>query len=298
MTVSMPFYPALRTAMGDPRSPGTSSAPVVDGTTQDIETFPRTSHLFTPKSSSFFPPEPMTLTSPPDTVAVDHTTDTHTPFDDLNVPSSPSLTPDIDGMFSTGPFLRPDSPVTGPDHFSSSLESHSSMLAPRSPGPSRPRLSSAPDLDSAAHGEGSATPNAALGKEASISPSDTVTFEHAADIRTPLDVPSLPSPTQVLTTGPPLTTVFPVLGTDQAYSLPESSSMLVPGVLFTSPTPPSTSAPDPGAAPEDQDRAVLYKDQYARYTSFTIHEAITVVPDIPSQSPSPPLAAGVAFTSP
>ena len=74
--------------------------------------------------------------------------------------------------------------------------------------------------------------------------------------------------------------------------------MLVPGVLFTSPPPPSTSAPDSGAVPEDQDRAGLYKDQCASHTSLTIHEAITVVPDIPSQSPSPPTAAGVSFTSP
>ena len=80
LSVSTSFYPAHQTAMGDRCSPSTSSAPVVAGTTQDIETFPKTNHLFTPESSVFTPPEPMTLTPPPDTVAVEHTTDTHAPF--------------------------------------------------------------------------------------------------------------------------------------------------------------------------------------------------------------------------
>ena len=174
------------------------------------------------------------------------------------------------------------------------------MLAPGALGPSRPWLSSTPDLGSAAHGERSATAKAALRMEASISPSDTVAIEHAADSRTPpLDVPSLPSPTHVLTTGPPLTLVSPMFGTDQVYSLPESSSMLVPGAPFTSPPPPSASAPEFGAVSEDDDRAGLCKDQDARHLlPLTNREAITVVPDIPPQSPSPPLATGVAFAGP
>ena len=198
------------------------------------------------------------MTPPPDTVAVEHTTDTHAPFDYPGVLSSPSPTPALDRMLSTGPLFCPDSPVTRPDHSSSSLEFYSSMLAPGAPDPSRPWLSSTPDLCSAAHGEGSATAKVAFGKDASITPSDTVIFEHAADSRTPsLDVPSFPTPALVLTTGPTLTTVFPVFGTDQAYSLPESSSMLVPGAPFTSPLPLPTPAPDLGAVPEDQDGAGL-----------------------------------------
>ena len=202
-------------------------------------------------------------------------------------------------MLSTGPLFCSDSPVTRPDH-SSSLESHSSMLAPGAPGPSRPWLSSTPNLCSAAHGEGSATAKAALRKEASITPSDTFAIGNAADSPTPsLDVPSLPSPTHVLTTCPPLTLVSPVFGTDQVYSLPESSSMLVPGAPFTSPSPPSASAPELGAVSEDEDGAGLCKDQDSRHLlPLTNREAITVVPDIPPQSPSPPLATGAAFAGP
>ena len=277
LSVSTSSYPAHQTATGDPCSPGTSSAPVVAGTTQDIEMFPRTSHLFTPEPSAVTsPPKLMTLTLLPDPAAVEHTTDNHTRLYDLDVPSSSSPTPFLDGILSTGPLLCPDSPVTGSDPPSSSPEARPTMLAPGTSGPSRPWLLSTPDLGSAAHGEGSAMAKAALGNVVSISPSDTVAIEHAADSRTPsLDVPSLPSPAHVHTTGPPLTTVFPVFGTDQAYSLPESSSMLVPGALLTSPPPPSTSAPDLGAVPEDQDGAGLRKDQYARHTSLIIHEAIS-----------------------
>ena len=103
MSVSTSFYPAHQTAMGNPPSPGTSQAQVVAGTTQDIETFPRTNHLFTQEPSTLTPPpEPMTLTPPPDTVAVEHIGDSHASLDDLDVPSSPSPTPTLDGMLSAG----------------------------------------------------------------------------------------------------------------------------------------------------------------------------------------------------
>ena len=132
----------------------------------------------------------------------------------------------------------------------------------------------------------------------STSPPDTVAIGHPADNRTPLlDVPSLPSPTQVLTTGPPLTSVSPVFATDQAYSsLDFHSAMLVPDAPFTSPHPPSTSTSDLGAVPRDEDRAGLSKDVDDLRTSLTIREAITAVPDLPPQSPSPPSATGVALT--
>ena len=120
MSVSTSFYPAHQTAMGDLRSPGTSSAPVVAGTTQDIEAFPRTGHLFTPEPSAFTPPKPMSLTHLPDTVAVEHTTDSLAPLDNLDVLPSPSPNPVLHGMLLTGLLFCPGSPVTGPDHSSSS----------------------------------------------------------------------------------------------------------------------------------------------------------------------------------
>ena len=73
--------------------------------------------------------------------------------------------------------------------------------------------------------------------------------------------------------------------------------MLVPGASFTSPLPLPTPAPDLGAVPGDEDGAGLCKDRNARHTSLSNREAITVVPDIPPQSPSPPSTTGVAFTS-
>ena len=48
--------------------------------------------------------------------------------------------------------------MTGTDHSSSSLESHSPMVAPGAPGPSRPLHSSAPDLYVIAEGEGCVKP--------------------------------------------------------------------------------------------------------------------------------------------
>ena len=108
-----------------------------------------------------------------------------------------------------------------------------------------------------------------------------------------------PSPTQVLTTGLPFTSVSPVFATDQAYSsLDFHSAMFVPGAPFTSPSPPSTSTPDLVTVPEDENGAGLCKDQDARHASLATREAIAVAPDIPPQSPSPPSATGVAFTSP
>ena len=108
LSFSTSFYPAHQTATGDPCSPGISSAPVVAGTTQDIETFPNTSHLFTPEPSAVTsPPKRMTLTLLPDPAAVEHTADNHTRLDDLDVSSSSSPTLFLDGILSTGPLLCP-----------------------------------------------------------------------------------------------------------------------------------------------------------------------------------------------
>ena len=74
--------------------------------------------------------------------------------------------------------------------------------------------------------------------------------------------------------------------------------MFVPDAPFSSPSPPSTSTPDLGSVPGDEDRAGLSKDSDDLRTSLTIREAITAVPDLPPQSPSPPSATGVALTDP
>ena len=133
MFASTAFFPARQTAMGRPSSPGTSPAPVVAGTTQDIEIFPA------------------------DAATYEYTTDIHAPLDDLDVPWSPYPTP---VMLSTSPLLSPDSSVTGSDHLSSSPESRLSTLTPSAPTPSHPWLLSAPDLGAASQGKCSAVAKA------------------------------------------------------------------------------------------------------------------------------------------
>ncbi|KAI9450673.1 hypothetical protein BJY52DRAFT_1227080 [Lactarius psammicola] len=85
----------------------------------------------------------MTSTSPPGILTVQTITDCRTSSDVLDDPSLPSPTPVLDDMLPTEP--------------------HSSLIAPASPGRSRPRLSSAPDMGSSTKGE--CTAKAALHKE-------------------------------------------------------------------------------------------------------------------------------------
>ena len=163
MSVSTSLYPARQATMGNLRSPGTSPDPAVAGTTQDIEIFPRTTHLLNPELSVYTPPpSSMTSTSPPDAATLEHTAGRNAPLDDLDVSWSPSPTP---VMLSTGPLLSPDSSAIGSDHPASYPESRSSMLAPGAPGPSRPRGFSAPDMDAASRGKGNAVAKAALREE-------------------------------------------------------------------------------------------------------------------------------------
>ncbi|KAI9453480.1 hypothetical protein BJY52DRAFT_1418277 [Lactarius psammicola] len=108
------------------------------------------------------PPTSMVSTSPPDAVADLQTVDCRAPSDDPDVPSLPPTSPVLDNMLPIGLQSFLDSPVTGSDH-ASLPDSHSSLLDPAAPGPSHPRLSSAPDMGTAAGGEGTA--KAALHKE-------------------------------------------------------------------------------------------------------------------------------------
>ncbi|KAH9045874.1 hypothetical protein EDB83DRAFT_2317756 [Lactarius deliciosus] len=111
----------------------------------------------------------MIPTSPPVAVAIQHSTGRRTSLDVPDVPlvPSPSLV-----LFPT--------------------ESHSSMLAPTAPNPSHPRLSSAPDLDASAEGEGSA--NVAL-KERAAHDSPLTTQENT--IAAPDLPPQSPSPLSI-----------------------------------------------------------------------------------------------------
>ena len=85
--------------------------------------------------------------------------------------------------------------MTGTDHTSSSLASHSSTLAPTSLDPSRPWPPSAPDLGATAEAEGSA--NAALHKEISAA-LHTFSAIHEHIISTPDFPPQSPSPQLII----------------------------------------------------------------------------------------------------
>lgn len=90
---------------------------------------------------------------------------------------------------------------------------------------------------------------------ASASPPDVVDVGHSASTCTlSLDVLSSPSLTQVLPTGLPSTSDYPVTGTDPAYSPESHPSMPAPGDPDPS-LPWTSSAPDLGTASEGEGSA-------------------------------------------
>ncbi|KAH9030885.1 hypothetical protein EDB85DRAFT_1960923 [Lactarius pseudohatsudake] len=129
------IHPTHRTAIDNP-CPATSLNPF---TAQAIQTAPGT-----------FPPPPKATGA----VHIRYTAERRASSDRPHFLSSPSPTPIRDDMLQTGLLL--------PAH-TSSLESHSPIPAPATPGTFRRWLSSAPDLGVAAEGDGSA--EVALHKE-------------------------------------------------------------------------------------------------------------------------------------
>ena len=130
------------------------------------------------------------------------------------------------------------------------------------------------------------------------SPPDTVDVEHSADSHAPsIDVPSSPSPTQVLPTGPPLTSDFTVIGTDHtSSSLEYLSPMLAPGA----PSPSRLlhpSASDMGAVSEGESsvKPAFCMEKDAPHPPLKIREDSMADPDLPPQSLSPPPIIDVAI---
>ncbi|KAH9168316.1 hypothetical protein EDB89DRAFT_1909383 [Lactarius sanguifluus] len=120
----------------------------------------------------------MTPTSPPVAVAVQHITGRRA---SLDVPDAPVLPSPSLVLFPT--------------------ESHSSMLAPTAPSPSHPQLSSAPDINASAEGEGSA--KVALHKEKAAHDSPSMIQENTMTAPgLPLQSPPPLSITDITTTGP------------------------------------------------------------------------------------------------
>ena len=146
--ISVSVSPQPIDQIGSRRTPPITPTPVTTRAHRNIFTL-----LSTPKPSASTPLlKSQALVSPADAVDVEHSAYSRAPL--LDVPSPPSSTQ----VLPTGPSLTLDSTVTGTDHASSSLESHSPMVAPGAPGPSRPLHSSAPDLDVVAEGEGCVKP--------------------------------------------------------------------------------------------------------------------------------------------
>ena len=182
---SVSLRPIDRTTTESCRNPATSPNPVNTRLTHGSIDTTRPS---TPEPLAFSPlPMSKASTSLPDAVAVEHTPLSPTPS--LEVPlSHPSQV--LDDMLPPGLPLTLCSPVTGADHVSALSESHPSVIAP---GASRPWLSSAPDLDAAAEGEGSAKP--ALRKEMeALYPTSAIREVITANPDLPPQLPSPSSP--------------------------------------------------------------------------------------------------------
>ncbi|KAH9165365.1 hypothetical protein EDB89DRAFT_2010683 [Lactarius sanguifluus] len=152
----------------------------------------------TPGTSPSAPPTSIASTSPPRAVAFQHFADRCTSSDVLDVPSLPSPPSVLNSVLPT--------------------ESHSSLLTPTAPNPSRPRLSSAPSLDAAEEG-GSAKATLPKDKDAPVPPSSI-----RDNIIPAPDLPSqLPSPfpvPDVVIAAPPLRS----LGTENTGDHPVDQS--------------------------------------------------------------------------
>ena len=151
MSLPLSLQPVDQTNTESRCIPATSPDPVTARATRGrIDTPVRMTLLSSPESSASPPtPKSRASNSPPGAATVEHTTDSRTPFGDLGIPSSPSSfpAPVLHNMLSTGTPLSSDSPVTRPDHATSSPESHVPVLAPVAPFASTPPSTSAPHPD-------------------------------------------------------------------------------------------------------------------------------------------------------
>ena len=159
------FHPAHRTAIENLPILAPSPDPVTTCVIQEAIDISNIANPLSTLEPSASPSPPTLMASPfsPGAVAVRHVADRRTSLDVQGGPSLPSPTLVLDNMFPMGPHSSLESPMIRSDHTPSPPESHSSLPAPAAPGPSRPLLSSAPDLGTVAEGEDSA--KAALHKE-------------------------------------------------------------------------------------------------------------------------------------
>ena len=148
-----------------------------------------------PRESSFtstLSPTLMASPSPSDAVIVQHAAQRHTSSDVIDIPPLPSPAAVLDHMFPMDAQLSLNSPMTGSDR----SPSRSSMLAPATPSPSRPQLSSAP-----VEGEGSAKTALHKDKDTRDSPS-TIRGHFMAAPHLPSQLSPPPSVINVPNTGP------------------------------------------------------------------------------------------------
>ena len=116
--VSLPvsLQSADRTTAQCRRISATSPNPVITCATPGIvDTSPRTTHFSTSELSVSTSPKSEASNFSLDATAADHPAVSLTPSGGLDIPSSPSPSLVLDGMFPTGPLLSLDSPVTRSD---------------------------------------------------------------------------------------------------------------------------------------------------------------------------------------
>ncbi|KAI9445692.1 hypothetical protein BJY52DRAFT_1216610 [Lactarius psammicola] len=155
------FHPAHQTTIEGLHIPITSPEPATAGAKRDIVTSGRTIPRPTPKTSISAPP--LSSTSPPAAVSLQHNAGALTPSDLPNFRSSTSSHPVLDDKLPKGPSLSSQPPITRSDISPSCPDSRRSIVATTSLsaylGPT-----SAPDPGAAAEDDGS--PDPGLRKEA------------------------------------------------------------------------------------------------------------------------------------
>ncbi len=188
------FHPAHQTTIESLRVPVTSPDPATAGAIRDIVTSAITIPHPTPETSA----SPLSSTSPPAAVALQHNADLLTPSDPSNFPSSAASNPVLDNILPIGPPLSSHSPITRSNLSPSYPESHCSTTVTTAPSAS-PGPTSAPDLGAAAEDDGSPKHDLRKGKNA-LDPVSVNRAIHANTMGTlnlPPQFPPLPSVTDL-----------------------------------------------------------------------------------------------------
>jgi len=202
LTDAPPLDNSNQTTIESPRIPATSPDTATVGAIRGIVCSGITMPHPTPETSTSA--SPLSSTSPPAAISLQHNADLLTPSGVPNLPFSASSSPVLDNIPPTGPPLSSHSPMTRSDLSPSFPESHRSIKVTTAPSAS-PGPTSAPDPGAAAEGDGSPKPGLRKEKDA-LGPPLVNRANNMATPDLPPQSPSLPSATgsDVAIAGPSL----------------------------------------------------------------------------------------------